>query len=40
MNGFKSNPTLGGKDFSWTAAIYLELCRDKIDLSVIKTDKL
>ena len=27
---------LGGKDFSWTAAIYLELCKEKIDMNLIK----
>ncbi len=30
---------LGGKDFSWTAAIYLELCKEKIDVSLINNFK-
>ena len=30
---------LGGKNFSWTAAIYLELCKDKIDLNMINSYK-
>ena len=30
---------LGGKDFSWTAAIYLELLREDIDINIINTYK-
>ena len=30
---------LGGKNFSWTAAIYLELCKDKTDLNMINNYK-
>ena len=30
-----SGKGLGGKDFSWTAAIYLELCKDTLDINSI-----
>ena len=30
-----SGKGLGGKDFSWTAAIYLELCKDTVDINSI-----
>ncbi len=35
----KTGIGLGGKDFSWTAAIYLELCKDSINSETIKKIK-